>query len=99
MCVNSLKEGDSLANGNTLDQIRKNITGYIGQKVTLKADKGRKKVMVKQGVLENTYPSIFVVKIDGEFDAERRICYSYSDVLTSTVELTFNPQKETLEAN
>ena len=88
-----------MANGNTLDQIRKNITGYIGQKVTLKADKGRKKVMVKQGVLENTYPSIFVVKIDGEFDAERRICYSYSDVLTSTVELTFNPQKETLEAN
>jgi len=88
-----------LANGNTLDQIRKNITGYIGQKVTLKADKGRKKVMVKQGVLENTYPSIFVVKIDGEFDAERRICYSYSDVLTSTVELTFNPQKETIEAN
>ncbi len=88
-----------MANGNTLDQIRKNITGYIGQKVTLKADKGRKKVMVKQGVLENTYPSIFVVKIDGEFDAERRICYSYSDVLTSTVELTFNPQKETIEAN
>jgi len=24
-----LKEGDSLANGNTLDQIRKNITGGI----------------------------------------------------------------------
>lgn len=88
-----------MANGNTLDQIRKNITGYIGQKVTLRADKGRKKVMVKQGVLENTYPSIFVVKIDGEFDAERRICYSYSDVLTSTVELTFNNQKESVEAN
>jgi len=88
-----------LANGNTLDQIRKNITGYIGQKVTLKADKGRKKVMVKEGVLENTYPSIFVVKIEGEFDADRRICYSYSDVLTSTVELTFSTQQDPIEVN
>lgn len=88
-----------MANGNTLDQIRKNITGYIGQKVTLKADKGRKKVMVKEGVLENTYPSIFVVKIEGEFDADRRICYSYSDVLTSTVELTFSAQQDPIEVN
>ncbi len=88
-----------MANGNTLDQIRKNITGYIGQKVTLKADKGRKKVMVKEGVLESTYPSIFVVKIEGEFDADRRICYSYSDVLTSTVELTFCNQNDPVEVN
>ena len=88
-----------MANGNTLDQIRKNITGYIGQKVTLKADKGRKKVMVKEGVLENTYPSIFVVKIEGEFDADRRICYSYSDVLTSIVELTFSTQQDPIEVN
>lgn len=94
-----MKEGDYLANGNTLDQIRKNITGYIGQKVTLKADKGRKKVMVKEGVLENTYPSIFVVKIEGEFDEDRRICYSYSDVLTSTVELTFSSQHDPIEVN
>ena len=77
-----------MADSNTLARIRENIEGHLGQKVILKADKGRKKVMVKEGVLENTYPSIFVVKVEEGFEAERRISYSYSDVLTSTVQLT-----------
>ena len=36
--------------------------------------------------LERTYPNIFVVRID-EKRSERRVSYSYSDVLTETVEL------------
>ena len=38
------------------------------------------------GVSERTYPNIFVVRLD-EKKSERRVSYSYSDVLTSTVEL------------
>ena len=77
-----------MADKSTLNEIRRNIEGYVGQKVTLKANKGRKRTMIREGILENTYPSIFVVKIDGEYDSGRRVSYSYSDILTESVEVT-----------
>lgn len=81
------EEGDFLATKSTLEEIRKSIEQYLGQKVTLKANKGRKKIIVREGVLENTYPSVFVVRIDGNYNSTTRVSYSYSDVLTSTVKL------------
>ncbi|SHK25135.1 Veg family protein [Tepidibacter formicigenes] len=74
-----------MATKHTLDQIRKNIEKHVGKKVVLRANKGRKKMIVKEGTLENTYPSIFVVKIDD--NNSTRVSYSYSDILTSTVKL------------
>jgi len=82
---------------NQLQEIRKNIEGYVGQKIVLKANKGRKKTTVREGILEETYPSIFIVRIDGKFDdSVRRVSYSYSDILTETVEITIcNDGEET----
>ena len=74
-----------LATKHTLDQIRKDIEKHVGKNVVLRANKGRKKMIVRRGILENTYPSIFVVKIDDSNCT--RVSYSYSDVLTSTVKL------------
>lgn len=72
----------------TLAKIKKDVENYVGEKVRLKANKGRKKTFVKEGVLEQTYPSIFVVKFEGDHNSVRRVSYSYSDILTETVELT-----------
>lgn len=71
---------------NVLD-IRKELEGCIGKKVILKANKGRKKTTVKEGVLESAYPSLFVVRVSNQYDSVRRVSYTYSDVLTSTVEV------------
>ena len=71
----------------SLSQIKKDIETCIGEKVQLIANGGRKKAFVKEGILENTYPSIFVVKFEDEYEATRRITYSYTDVLTKAVEL------------
>lgn len=76
-----------MATKNTLDNIKKDIEKYLGKKVVLKANKGRKKIVVKEGVVENIYPSVFVVKLDDRYNNTTRISYSYSDVLTSTVKL------------
>ncbi len=72
---------------NTVAKIRKDLEGYIGQKVILKANKGRKKTTVKEGILESAYPSLFVVRVANEYDSIRRVSYTYSDVLTSAVEV------------
>lgn len=71
---------------NVLDEIKKDLDSFVGQRVTLKANRGRRKIMQREGVLENTYPNIFVIKVEGEHNP-RRISYSYADVLTETVEI------------
>ncbi len=40
-------------------------------------------------MLAQTYPSVFVVELDQEENAFERVSYSYADVLTETVQLTF----------
>ncbi|MBB6622585.1 Veg family protein [Clostridium gasigenes] len=71
----------------TIATIKRDIEGHLGEKVTLKANGGRKKILVNNGVIESVYPSIFVVRL--ESDNERTVTYSYSDVLTNTVQLYF----------
>ena len=66
--------------------IKKDLELFVGSKVRLKANRGRNRIIEKVGVLESIYPNIFVVKLD-ERKIERRVSYSYADVLTETVEL------------
>ena len=71
----------------TLANIRRDIENHVGEKVTLKANGGRKKIRVNDGVIESVHPSIFVVRLDN--DNQRTVTYSYSDVLTKTVSLYY----------
>jgi len=70
-----------------LFQIKKDIETCIGEKVQLKANKGRKKAFIREGVIENSYPSIFIVRFENDYDTTRRVSYSYTDILTKAVEL------------
>jgi len=74
-------------NVKTIASIKRSIENHIGEKVTLKANGGRKKILVNNGVIESAHPSIFVVRLDN--DVTRMVTYSYSDVLTKTVQLYF----------
>jgi len=76
-----------MAERSDLFQIKKNIETCIGEKVQLKANKGRKKAFIKEGVIENSYSSIFIIKFENEYETTRRVSYSYTDVLTKAVEL------------
>ena len=68
--------------------IRDRLDSPLGEKVTVRASEGRKKVFQKEGVLEKTYPSIFVVRFHEEDG--RHMSWSYIDVLTDAVELVFD---------
>ena len=47
-----------------ISEVRKNIEGCVGQKVLLRGSLGRNKSFEKEGTLVNTYPNIFVVKME-----------------------------------
>ncbi|HBQ26786.1 MAG TPA: Veg protein, partial [Syntrophomonas sp.] len=53
------------------------------------------RIVEREGVLESIYPNIFVIKLN-ERKIERRVSYTYADVLTETVEL-FVYDKQDLE--
>ncbi len=72
-----------------LFEIRKKLESHLGEKIKLRANRGRRKTYEKEGVLESTYPSIFIVRVD-ENNYFQRLSFSYADVLTETVELSFN---------
>ncbi len=72
-----------------LFEIRKKLESHLGEKIKLRANRGRRKTYEKEGVLESLYPSIFIVRVD-ENNYKQRLSFSYSDVLTETVELSFS---------
>jgi len=76
-----------LNQGVNLDFIRSQVRLNIGKDVIVKADKGRNKIITKKGVITDVFPSLFTVVVKNEFDKERTVSYTYSDILTSTVEL------------
>ena len=70
-----------------LVQIKRDIETCVGHRVQLKANKGRKKSFIREGIIEQSYPSIFVIRFENEYDMTRRVSYSYIDVLTNAIEL------------
>ncbi len=81
------KEGDLLSARKVLADIKRDLEPFVGDKIRLRANRGRKKVIEKTGVLESTYPNIFVIRLE-EKQVERRVTFSYADILTDAVQLT-----------
>ena len=73
----------------TLQEIRQKLESHVGERLTLKANGGRKKVVTRFGTLIETYPAVFVVKLDEDLHNVERVSYSYADVLTDTVKIEF----------
>ena len=68
--------------------VRNDIQKIVGSKVKLETNKGSKKSVINQGVVSNVYPSIFTVQLSEGPDTSRKLSFSYTDVLTNTVEIT-----------
>lgn len=73
----------------TLATIKKDLEGQIGQEILLIAQTGRKRQTERKGILAEIYPSVFVVDLDPDENSFERVSYSYSDILTKTVEIEF----------
>ena len=71
-----------------VSRIKTDLEGFKGTKMRLKANLGRCKIVEREGVLEETHPNLFVIKVEEKRERARRISYSYADVLTRTVELS-----------
>ena len=64
--------------------LKTDILENVGQKIIVKGSLGRSKAFEKEATIEKAYPNIFVVKYE---ENDRNVTYSYTDVLTRTVEV------------
>ena len=64
--------------------LKTDILEKVGQKIIVKGSLGRSKAFEKENKKKKAYPNIFVVKYE---ENDRNVTYSYTDVLTRTVEV------------
>ena len=67
--------------------IRNELESQIGKQVYLKADRGRKRFITRKGTLDAVYPSLFVVDLEFDGSPNRKMTFTYSDILTNTVQI------------
>ncbi|MBS7527285.1 MAG: hypothetical protein PWP51_309 [Clostridiales bacterium] len=79
-----------MATKQTLDDIKRNVQDCLGKRVVLRTNKGKRKAKVREGIIEDVFPSVFIVRIDAGRESERTISFSYSDILTESVEVTIS---------
>ena len=69
---------------NDIATLKTDINEKIGQKIIVKGSLGRSKSFEKEATILKAYPSLFVIKYTEE---NRNVSYSYTDILTRTVEV------------
>jgi len=70
-----------------LEKVKETLESNIGERVKLKANRGRRRTYVDEGIIHDIYPSVFTVLVNIDEQSTRTLCYTYSDILTSNVEL------------
>ncbi len=70
-----------------LEKVKETLESNIGERVKLKANRGRRRTYVNEGIIHDIYPSVFTVLVNIDEKRTRTLCYTYSDILTSNVEL------------
>ena len=69
---------------NDIANLKTDILDKVGQKIIVKGSLGRSKSFEKEATIEKAYPNLFVIKYN---ENNRNVTYSYTDVLTRTVEI------------
>ncbi|MBR3316239.1 MAG: Veg family protein [Atopobiaceae bacterium] len=72
---------------NRVDQIRAEISDLKDQRIRVRANMGRSRIIERTGTVVVAHPSLFVVEVEERRGRRARQSYQYVDVLTGTVEI------------
>lgn len=72
---------------NCVDEIKDRLRDLEGQRVKVRANMGRSRIVERAGTLVHVHPSLFVVEVEERRGRTARQSYQYVDILTGTVEL------------
>ena len=72
---------------NRIDQIRSELSDLEGQRIRVRANMGRSRIIERTGTVIQAHPALFVVEVEERRGRKARQSYQYVDVLTGTVEI------------
>ena len=72
------------------DQVRASVREQCGSKVRLELDRGRNKVDIQEGVIQQAYPSVFTILIQDNDNRRpsQLLSFSYTDIITKEIKMT-----------
>lgn len=70
----------------TLNDIKQAVLSLKGEQVQLYINRGRRKILQFEGIIDNVYNSVFTVK--DKIASKLTHTYSYSDILCGEVKIT-----------
>ena len=72
-----------------ISKVRASVHQQCGSRVKIQLDRGRNKVDIQEGVIQQAYPSVFTVLIDDEFkqNPPQLVSFTYTDVITKDIRM------------
>ena len=69
--------------------VRASVHQQCGKKVMIQLDRGRNKVDIQEGVIQNAYPSVFTILVNDEREENppQLLSFSYSDIITRDIRM------------
>ncbi|MDR1422837.1 MAG: Veg family protein [Coriobacteriales bacterium] len=81
-----------------VDHIHNTLVDHEGQRLKVKANMGRSKILECEGTLTQAHPQLFIMEVERKRGRITRQSYQYVDILTGTVELMYIESNEPLFA-
>ena len=71
-----------------ISKVRASVHQQCGNRVKIQLDRGRNKVDIQEGVIQEVYPSVFTILVDDEQDnAPQLLSFSYTDIITKDIRM------------
>jgi uncharacterized protein Veg len=78
-----------------LDICRRGMQSFIGKRIKLRSNGGRKRTIIHEGILDCCYPNVFTVRCSRKNASyQETVSFSYIDILTRVVEIAIEPDSE-----
>ncbi|MDD6786016.1 MAG: Veg family protein [Eggerthellales bacterium] len=71
-----------------IDSIHDTLSDLVGQRLGVRENMGRSKIVEDEGILTQVHPRLFIMEIDRKRGRTARKSFQYADVLTGVVKLS-----------
>ncbi len=71
------------------NKVRESVKSQLGNRVMIKQDRGRNRVEIQEGILQNAYPSVFTILINDrrKDNPPQLLSFSYTDIITKEIRM------------
>ncbi len=71
-----------------IDSIHDTLSDLLGQRLGVRENMGRSKIVEDEGILTQVHPRLFIMEIDRKRGRTARKSFQYADILTGMVKLS-----------